>query len=206
MKTIPALISAILISLLAACGQSNLPQEGKQFERLPTDLSAYQLPVVTEVFSLNCGHCANMEPAIPQLEAATNQTFGKVHVIFNQSAQVSAMIYYSAQTQLGKTPNSEMMKAMFDAIQMGYDLAPKQQEQAINNAFTAHALASPDKLTESQKKAVLDAMEKAAEISQKGQINAVPTFIVNGKYMVLLAGHKDLDGIANTINYLIQQP
>ena len=146
-----------------------------------------------------------MESAIPQLEAATNQTFGKVHVIFNQSAQVSAVIYYSAQTQLGTTPSHDLMNAMFNAVQMEGATA-QQQKQAINKAFTDQDLSSPDKLTEDQRRTLFAAMQQAAEISQKGQINAVPTFIVNGKYMVLLAGHKDLDGIANTINYLIQQP
>ena len=205
MRKILAFAGLILVALLAGCSKSEHPQEGKQFERLPTDLSAYQLPVVTEVFSLNCGHCANMESAIPQLEAATNQTFGKIHVIFNQSAQVSAMIYYSAQTQLGTTPSHDLMNAMFNAVQMEGATA-QQQKLAINKAFTDQDLSSPDKLTEDQRRTLFAAMQQAAEISQKGQINAVPTFIVNGKYMVLLAGHKDLDGIANTINYLIQQP
>ena len=206
MKKILAFIGFSLIALLLGCSKSDLPQEGKQFERLPADLSEYQLPVVTEVFSLNCGHCANMESALPQLESMTDQTFEKLHVIFDQSAQINAMIYYSAQIQLGTTPSHEMMKAMFDAVQMGNGSTAQQQKQAINNAFKQQGLSSPEQLSKSQQKALFTEMQKAAQISQKGQINAVPAFIVKGKYMVLLAGHKDFDGIANTINYLIQQP
>ena len=205
MRKIQAFASLIFMALLVGCSKSDHPQEGKQFERLPADMSAYQLPIVTEVFSLNCGHCANMESAIPQLESATNQTVGKLHVIYNQSAQISAMIYYSAQTQLGAMPSHAMMKAMFEAVQMEGATA-QQQKQAINKAFSDQGLSSPDTLTEPQQKALFSAMQQAADISKKGQINAVPTFIVKGKYMVLLAGHKDLDDIANTINYLIQQP
>ncbi|GAM66370.1 hypothetical protein JCM19236_3822 [Vibrio sp. JCM 19236] len=45
----------------------------------------------------------------------------------------------------------------------------------------------------------------AIKISEKGMINSVPTFIVNGKYMVLTSAHNDVDAIANTINYLLTQ-
>ena len=45
-------------------------------------------------------------------------------------------------------------------------------------------------------------MQVAEDITEKGQINSVPTFIVNGKYMVLTSGHKDVEDIAKTINYL----
>lgn len=48
--------------------------------------------------------------------------------------------------------------------------------------------------------------QQADAASQAAQINAVPTFIVNGKYQVLTGGHKSTDEIAQTITYLLNQP
>ncbi|MGL6054086.1 MAG: thiol-disulfide isomerase, partial [Vibrio metschnikovii] len=40
----------------------------------------------------------------------------------------------------------------------------------------------------------------------QSQINAVPTFIVNGKYLLLTSGHSDLANMAETLTYLLKQP
>lgn len=71
--------------------------------------------------------------------------------------------------------------------------------------FHSRNLISPYELNEEQQTQLFNAMHLADEITQKGEINGVPTFIVNGKYMVITSGHQDEQGIANTINYLINQ-
>ena len=65
-----ALIAAVT---LAGCSESNEPQAGVQYEALPVALTEYDLSPVTEIFSLNCGHCRTMESAIPEIESLTNQ-------------------------------------------------------------------------------------------------------------------------------------
>ncbi|EED25753.1 thiol:disulfide interchange protein DsbA/DsbL, partial [Vibrio sp. 16] len=165
-----------------------------------------RLPQVTEVFSLNCGHCRKMEAVLPQLEELTQQSIGKIHVTFNESAQIAAMIYYTAEMQLGKKPDHEFMNALFAATQMGDGATLADKKQAIDDAFQSRGLISPYELNEQQQEQLFEAMNLAQDITEKGQINSVPTFVVNGKYMVLTAGHQDIEGIANTINYLINQP
>jgi predicted DsbA family dithiol-disulfide isomerase len=49
-------------------------------------------------------------------------------------------------------------------------------------------------------------MQLADDITTKGEINSVPTFIVKGKYIVNTSAHQDVEGIANTIKFLITQP
>lgn len=205
MKKLFALIPLFLTSLLVGCSDSNTPQEGQQYQRLPVNLATYQLPQVTEVFSLNCGHCYKMESVIPQLEKLTNQSIGKVHVTFNEGAQIGAMIYYSAQMQLGQTPDHEFMQALFAAVQMGNGATNTERKTAIDTAFQSRGLVSPYDLDPSQQEQLFQTIAPAQEITEKGQINGVPTFIVNGKFMVLTSGHQDVDGIANTILYLTQQ-
>lgn len=202
MKKILSLILVAFMTILAGCSENNTPKEGEQYQKLATNLATYRLPPVTEVFSLNCGHCRKMEEVIPQLESLTNQSIGKVHVTFNQSAQVAAMIYYTAEMQLGGQPDHDMMNELFSAVQMGDGATITEKQQAIESVFHSRNLKSPYELEEAQQEQLFRAMQIADEITTKGQINGVPTFIVNGKYMVMTSGHQDAEGIADTINYL----
>ena len=202
MKKIMTLLTISFATLLVGCADSDVPQEGKQFQKLPVNLSTFRLPQVTEVFSLNCGHCKKMESVLPQLEELTKQNIGKIHVTFNESAQVGAMIYYTAEMQLGKKPEPSMMDELFTAAQMGDGATMAEKKQAIDDAFHSRGLISPYELKEDQQKQLFRAMQVAEDITEKGQINSVPTFIVNGKYMVLTSGHKDVEDIAKTIHYV----
>ncbi|ERB63798.1 thiol:disulfide interchange protein DsbA/DsbL [Vibrio coralliilyticus OCN008] len=204
MKKIMTLLTIAFAALLAGCADSDVPQEGEHFQKLPVNLSTFRLPQVTEVFSLNCGHCKKMESVLPQLEELTKQNIGKIHVTFNESAQVGAMIYYTAEMQLGKKPEPSMMDELFTAAQMGDGATMAEKKQAIDDAFHSRGLISPYELKEDQQKQLFRAMQVAEDITEKGQINSVPTFIVNGKYMVLTSGHKDVEDIAKTINYLTE--
>ena len=80
-------------ALILGCSENSQPVEGKQYEQLPANLSTFRLPQVTEVFSLNCGHCLHMENEIPAIEKLTGQSIGKVHVTFNESAKIGEKTY-----------------------------------------------------------------------------------------------------------------
>ncbi|MGC7893808.1 thiol:disulfide interchange protein DsbA/DsbL [Vibrio anguillarum] len=199
-----ALITTLLI--LAGCGDNTTPQKGKQYDELPVSLVTYRLPAVTEVFSLTCGHCRSMEKVIPELEKITGETFGKLHVTFNEGAQIGAMIYYSAVMQLGAIPDHAMMEQLFSVVQMDEEVTLSERKEAIDLAFSKRGLISPYSLDDEQQKQLFQEIQLADDISVKGQINAVPTFIVKGKYLVITSGHKDSADIANTISYLLTHP
>ncbi|MEZ8826883.1 thiol:disulfide interchange protein DsbA/DsbL [Vibrio amylolyticus] len=207
MKKITSLFAIVLLSItaLVGCSDNPSPTEGKQFVRLPADLSNFGLAPVTEVFSLTCGHCRKMESVIPELENATNQSIGKVHVTFNESAHIAAMIYYSAELQLQATPDHAMMDDLFAAVQLGQEATQAERKLAVDNAFETRGLVSPYDLDEEMQKKLFKALEFAQDVSVKGQINSVPTFIVSGKYMILTQGHSDVESMARTINYLIEE-
>ncbi|MGO2341293.1 thiol:disulfide interchange protein DsbA/DsbL [Vibrio litoralis] len=191
---------------IAGCSDSDTPKQGEQYQTLSTPLTQTDVKPVTEVFSLTCGHCRNMEASIPELEKLTGQDIGKVHVTFNDQAQVAALIYYAAVMQLNHTPDEAMMKDLFAAIQLGEGSTISQQKQAIEQVFTSRQMVSPYSFDNLQQKALFRYLDQAMEISKQGGFNSVPTFIVNGKYEVLVGGHKDINEIANTINFLLKQP
>jgi len=195
-----------IILVLSGCSENSTPVEGEQYQLLPANLSTYRLAPVTEIFSLTCGHCRKMETAIPQLEELTNEHFGKLHVTFNEGARIGAMIYYTAVMQLEKVPDVTMMDELFAAVQLGDGSTLSDRQAAIEKVFYDRNLTSPYQLTTEQKKKLVGMMRMAVKASQDGQIKAVPTFIVKGKYQVLTSGHKDIEGIAKTISYLLTQP
>ncbi|AUI88347.1 thiol-disulfide isomerase [Vibrio azureus] len=190
---------------LAACDNgNNQPQLGKQYQALPTPLTEYNLSPVTEVFSLNCGHCRKMEQFVPQIESLTEQNVKKVHVTFNESAQVSAIIFYTAVMQLNDTPDKAFMDELFSAVQTNANASPEERQTAVDHVFQTRNLVSPYQLTEEQQAKLFQLMKEAEEITTVGNIHAVPMFIINGKYQVLTSGHNTAESLANTISYLLQ--
>ncbi|MFV0449928.1 MAG: thioredoxin domain-containing protein [Vibrio sp.] len=195
-----------LIFLLAGCSDNSTPTEGEQYQLLPANLSVYRLSPVTEIFSLTCGHCRKMEGIISELEDQTNEHFGKLHVTFNEGAKIGAMIYYTAVLQLNDIPDTKMMDELFAAVQMGDGATLTERQAAIEKVFTDRNLTTPYHLTQEQQKQVLGMIQTADKVTHDGEINAVPTFVVKGKYQVITSGHKDVEGIAKTISYLLTQP
>ena len=57
-KFFTALVAVLVI---AGCSETDEPQKGVQYEALPTALTEFNLSPITEIFSLNCGHCRQAE-------------------------------------------------------------------------------------------------------------------------------------------------
>lgn len=200
------LLLTVTALFIIGCSDSDTPKQGEQYRALPTTLTQKDIKPVTEVFSLMCGHCRNMEASLSELEELTGQDIGKVHVTFSEQAQVSALIYYAAVMQLNHKPDESMMKALFAAVQLGEGVTISQQQKAIEQVFTSRHMSSPYNFDDLQQKALFAYLNQAMEINEQGGFNSVPTFVVNGKYEVLVAGHQDIQDIANTINFLLKQP
>lgn len=201
---VKAFLVLVTLMLTVACSDSDTPELGKQYSQLPADLSKLDLAPVTEIFSLTCGHCRNMETMLPAIESNIHQEVGKVHVTFNQNSQVAALIYYSAVLQLGEKPDAELLEALFAAVQMR-DVTMTQQQQAIEEAFTSRGLKSPYKMDNKDMEELNKLVTVADQVTQDAQINSVPTFIVGGKYQIITEGHESIEDLAKTMNYLLTQ-
>ncbi|WP_028865463.1 thiol:disulfide interchange protein DsbA/DsbL [Psychromonas aquimarina] len=202
-KPLFILLSSVLF--LAACSESSIPEEGKQYVQLPENLQDQDLAPVTEVFSLGCGHCRKMEEFIPVISENADAEIGKMHIVFNQSAQFAAMFYYAAEMQLKAVPDHAFMEDLFAAMQMSKESSAEEKTTAMSEAFTSRGLVSPFDYNEQQSAELIAKVEEISQLSQRSKIDAVPTFVVNGRYQVLVAGHKDPAKIAETISYLLEK-
>ena len=205
MKFKTLLLSLVFISFLSACNDTSIPVEGKQYQQLPATLNSEKFAPVTEVFSLGCGHCKNMEAILPDLQKMLGQDISKMHIVFNQSAQIAAMFYYAAEMQTGGSPDHAFMIDLFEIIQMPEGNTVEQKKIAMAKAFESRGLISPFNYDEQQTEALLKRVDEIALLSQQSKINAVPTFIVKGKYQVITAGHDKTEDIAETIKYLLSK-
>ena len=201
----PLLIVLASACFLIACSDATTPEAGKQYITLPTILADKTLSPVSEVFSLTCGHCRKMENFLPQISEQAGADIGKMHITFNQSAQAAAVFYYAAEMQLGQVPDHAFMDELFAAVQMSKGSSEAQRSAAIDSAFTSRKLITPSQFSEQQNEQLQSILDNVQGLSTQSAINAVPTFIVNGRYQVLVAGHQSPKEIADTIRYLLKK-
>lgn len=195
---------AVAALFTLGCSDTSQPEEGKHYVLLPNDLSSINPAPLSEVFSLTCSHCRNLEQLLPALAKASGQQIEQIHVTFNQSAKAAAFVYYTAVMQLGHAPDVPMMRELFSAIQ-SRDFTPQQRQEAINSVFSRRDLSSPDELDEQSRSKLAEMVANASQITVQGEINSVPMFIVAGKYQIIMAEHKNVADVANTITFLLNQ-
>ncbi len=206
MKIKSLLFAALATLLLSACGDNGKPSEGKEYSVITNPISADKIAPVTEVFSLSCGHCRMMEDVIPAIEKGTQQNVSKVHVTFNESAMFAALLYYSAALQADGKPDPALTAALFKYVQEEQTESPDKNKEVITALFEKYGLTSPYTLTDAQQNALFKALEKADEVTEQAEIESVPTFIVNGKYVVNTAEHDSVEKLISTLNYLLNTP
>lgn len=199
LKSIIPLFIALLA--LTGCNDASTPKEGDKY-KVVTETAIETSPVV-EVFSLACGHCRNMEMMLPEIKKMAGVEIDKVHVTFNQSAQVAAYIFYTAAIQTEGMPAPELMEALFAYVQDTDDNATEEERKSqLTEIFKTYNLASPYELTEEQHKQVYQKLSDAEQLVANAQIASVPAFLVKGKYLVESSAHESLEDMANTIRYL----
>jgi hypothetical protein len=199
----PTLILLCSLLFLAGCSEADVPKEGDKYVTIPTPITDSGMGEVTEVFSLVCGHCRKMEQQIPAIEAITKVKTDKVHVVFNESAQLAAIIYYTAAIQSdGGVPDEALMSELFTAVQDSEAFMTKAFQPVLEKIFSSRGLVSPYMLDEQSRERVFSKLKFSESLTEQSQLQSVPAFIVKGTYLVQSSNHKDIEDIANTINYL----
>ncbi|MCW8329827.1 thiol:disulfide interchange protein DsbA/DsbL [Photobacterium sp. SDRW27] len=199
LKSIIPLFVALLA--LAGCNDASTPKEGDKYSVVTT--ATENTADVVEVFSLACGHCRNMETMLPEIKKAAEVEIDKVHVTFNQSAQVAAYIFYTAAIQTDGSPDTELMEALFAYVQeKGDNVTEEERKSQLTEIFKKHNMASPYELTDEQHELIYKKLSEAETLVNNAQIASVPAFLVKGKYLVKTEAHESLEDMANTIRYL----
>jgi protein-disulfide isomerase len=194
------LVMLCLTLFLTACSDASIPEEGKQYVSLEVPLKDKRLSPVTEVFSLTCGHCRNLEKYLPVISELSGTEFGRLHITFNRAADNMARLYYAAEMQLAKAPNHSFMEELFTAVRINNKT---QREETITKLFASQDLLNPYKFNNQLNQQLMAKMNQVRRLSERSAIHAVPTFIINGRYRLLIKGHKNPQQIADTIKYLL---
>lgn len=145
---------------------------------------------VMEVFLYSCPHCYSLEPLIEQWQQSLPEdvNFVRLPAVFRDDSVPYAKAYYIMELlKLGKGTHG----ALFSRIH-------KNQQNlndpvALQKFFTLEGV-EKEKFEENYNSFTIDLLvRKAAELTRGYRISAVPTIVVNGKYLVTanLAGGQE---------------
>jgi thiol:disulfide interchange protein DsbA len=174
---------ALLATAILAGGVAAAPLvEGKNYARItnPQPVETGKKIEVIEFFSYGCPHCAALEPYLDTWRAKQpdDVAFRRVPVMFQQQWVPLAKIYYTLDA-LGVEP--KLSPEVFKAIhQQGvalwddnkfFDWAASEglDRKKVQQVFTSFAIDGK--------------MKRAMQLAQEYQIQAVPTVIVDGKFV-----------------------
>ena len=188
----------LLVSLIISATAFASPSEGKQYTLLEKPYSTeYQ---VDKFFSLTCMPCWQMTELLKDKEGSGELKLHRTHVIFNDSTLQAAGIYY---TVLAQKPDlsHELLSELFSLVQTKNPL----QETDIDAFLKEHNLVKQEDMTQAQQLQWAKFMEDAVTKTEQASISSIPSFIINGRYMVKLRGHRSMEELLETIQYLSEQ-
>jgi len=154
---------------------------------------------VLEFFWYACPHCYSLEPAVATWlkTKPAYVSFSRVPVLWNEGHRSLARLYYTLDS-MGKL--NEAHSEIFKEIQVNGDplIGPDPNNAAaaerVQLSFIKKlGLSDADFEREYHGFNVETAMQRADQLAQRYRVAAVPTFVVNGKYItdVAMAGGGD---------------
>ena len=202
LAAVASTVAAATSTATAATPAGTQWQEGVNYTRMvpaqPTNVAAGQVEVL-EFFWYACPHCYSLEPTV----AAWVKTkpayvsFSRVPVLWNEGHRSLARLYYTLDS-MGKL--NEAHSEIFKEIQVNGDplIGPDPNNAAaaerVQLSFIKKlGLSDADFEREYHGFNVETAMQRADQLAQRYRVAAVPTFVVNGKYItdVAMAGGGD---------------
>jgi thiol:disulfide interchange protein DsbA len=202
LAAVASTVAAATSAAAAATPAGTQWQEGVNYTRMvpaqPTNVAPGQVEVL-EFFWYACPHCYSLDPAV----AAWLKTkpayvsFSRVPVLWNEGHRSLARLFYTLDS-MGKL--NEAHSEIFKEIQVNGDplIGPDPNNAAaaerVQLSFIKKlGLSDADFEREYHGFNVETAMQRADQLAQRYRVAAVPTFVVNGKYItdVAMAGGGD---------------
>jgi thiol:disulfide interchange protein DsbA len=193
-------IGALLALACATAGAAELA-EGKQFTRLksPQPVETGKKIEVIEFFSYGCPHCSDLEPFIQQWlkTAPPDVQFRRVPVMFQDRWKALAKAYYTLDAM---AEDVRLSPALFQAVH-GAGM-PLYQDKAFFD-WTASKGLDRNKVTEIYNSFGVDSkLKRALVLAQEYNIQAVPTMVVDGKFVTSsdrIGGHGQVPAALDTL-------
>jgi thiol:disulfide interchange protein DsbA len=201
LAAVASTVAAATSSTSAAAAGSQW-QDGVNYNRVvpaqPTNVPAGQVEVL-EFFWYACPHCYALEPAVTSWlkSKPAYVTFTRVPVEWNEGHRSLAHLFYALEG-MGKL--NDVHGEIFKEIQVNGDplIGPDPNNAAaaerVQVAFIKKlGLSETDFAKAYHDMNVETAMQRADQLVQRYRVSAVPTFVVNGKYVtdVTMAGGPD---------------
>jgi protein dithiol oxidoreductase (disulfide-forming) len=192
LAAVASTVAAATSSSAAVAANGDKWQEGVNYTRVvpaqPTNVPAGQVEVL-EFFWYACPHCYALEPTITTWlkNKPAYITFTRVPVQWNEGHRSLARLYYALEA-MGKLNDAH--SEIFKEIQVnGNPLIGPDPNNAASAARVQLSFIRKLGLPEADfQKAYQDmnvdtAMQRADQLAQRYRVTAVPTFVVNGKYI-----------------------
>ena len=211
LKNISFLLFSCLLSLQLLNAESL--KEGTDFITLQKPIPVEKNTII-ELFNVGCPYCASINNVLPNLFAllADEVVFMPYHIITGASFSAQASEVLAVSLILDETHNlsPKNSNSHFKRAADSYFNAIFQQRKYFNNAesFIAHGLNAMrvsravfnSTLKDPRTQTLLNTWNASA---QYARIQGVPTFIINGKYLILAQGLKSEEDFIYKVDYLL---
>jgi thiol:disulfide interchange protein DsbA len=220
MRAILTKFLAIGLLLGAPLAHAQQWVEGKHYSEIkpaqrPPDAQQGVIEV-TEVFSYGCVYCNRALPLMDKIKKSlpSNAHMGYLPASFNtaESWPMFQRVYYTA-VALGLMP--KMHETIFSGVWTSNELAVvgadgrglKSPQPTLEDAakFVAKkAGIKPEQFLATAKSFAVDAnCRRADQLSKAYKITGTPSLVVNGRYLVTLAGVKSEEELIELVNWLV---
>jgi thiol:disulfide interchange protein DsbA len=218
-----ALLAAVASSVMAAtpaAGAADLSgptvwQEGVNYTRIvpaqPTAVAPGQVEVL-EFFWYACPHCYDLDPLVESWRKSKPAyvSFSRVPVTWSNGHRALARLFYTAKS-LGKL--DQLHSEIFKEIQQKGDplVAPDPTDEAATERIQA-SFAAKEGIPEATFRneyehgfSMTNDLRNADELVQRYRIDAVPRFVINGKYIADVASAGGPDKLMALVGDLAAQ-
>ena len=191
MKRLALQVVAILAALVLTSASAADLVEGKEYSRLkiPHVVDTGKRIEVIEFFSYGCPHCNDLEPYLQAWVKTLppDVQFRRVPVMFQDRWKSLARDYYTLEA-LGE--DLRLSPDVFKAVHVAN--LPLYQEKAFVDWAASKGL-DKAKIADTYNSFGVDSkMKRAAVLAQEYNVQAVPTVVVDGKFLTLsdrVGGH-----------------
>lgn len=218
LAAVASTVAAATSSTVAAAASGTQWQDGVNYNRVvpaqPTNVATGQVEVL-EFFWYACPHCYALEPTMTAWLKSKPAyiTFTRVPVEWNEGHRSLARLFYALEG-MGKL--NDVHSEIFKEVQVngdpliGPDPSNAASAERVQLSFI-RKLGLPD--ADFQKAyhdlGVETAMQRADQLAQRYRVSAVPTFVINGKYVTDLgmadSANRDPNRLITLINDLAAQ-
>jgi thiol:disulfide interchange protein DsbA len=197
-------MAAFLVLTVIAPGSAlaQAPIKGTHYLELnpPQPTEAGDKIEVIEFFWYGCPHCYALEPMIePWAKKLPKEVlFRRVPAVFNEQWGVAARVYYALDA-IGE--EERVRAALFDAIH-------KENLRITSESAVESWLGKKGVNVEKYKAAyksfgVESRLRRATQMTQAYRIDGVPSFSVQGRFVVSASGNPDRQQILSTTDFLV---